>query len=141
MADLALVTSTQLEIDATSLIPQAQVTSVAEAALSKGDVAVLDATTGKFQKADADADSAPAACYLILRTVATGEAVTGTRYARVTGFDLANLNFGAAAYLSATAGKIAESAPSGANSVILGYVEPIFANGATADKAFMFNTL
>lgn len=141
MADLALVTSTQLEIDATHLLPGAQVESVAEAAITKGNAVTLDATTGKFQKADADTDSVAATIYIALRTVAAGEALTASRYARVTGFNLANLNFNAPVYLSDTAGALCESAPSGANSVIVGYVVPIFANGATADKALQFGTI
>lgn len=139
MADLALVSASQLEIDATKLIVQAQLTLPAGVAIVRGQAISFNTTTGLWQLADADVELTAGQVYIALRTVNAKDSLTGSQYAVVSGFNLSQA-LGAIIYLSNTAGAFGDAA--GTTSIPVGRVVPVFGAGAvTPDKAVRFNML
>jgi len=100
MADLSLVTEDTLSLEKSYV----QLTLVASEAIDAGEVLCIDPTTGKW--ALADSDDVDQLLYMAMKSVASGESVTGVHQGVVDGFDLSELDYGAPVYLSDTAGAI-----------------------------------
>ena len=102
-ADLALVTANKVSPVGAPLI---QLTLVCGADITAGDMVVINKTTGKWAKADANVVDLDDEVFLALLTRKTGMPLTAIRKGIVDGFDLSALNYGQRVYLSATAGKL-----------------------------------
>lgn len=103
-------------------------------ALTAGTLVVLDTTTGRWVKAAATSAAAGRDWYMVRKTVAAGEFVTGYKGGAVEGFNLDSLDFRAPVYMSDTAGELADAA--GTVSIIVGVVRNAGGNrpGTVPDK-------
>lgn len=131
MADLALVTSDYVNVDTLTV---QQHTGIAAEAITAGAPVLFD-TNGKWINADANASGKEGAWGIATRTVAAGQSLTVVRRGLMSGWDLSSQAFGAAVYVSNTAGALADAA--GSASVQVAHVVPVHGTGtnATADKA------
>jgi hypothetical protein len=130
MADLALVTADTLHI----VESIEQMTGIAGVAISAGQIIRPDATTGKWALSDANNAADVLCSYMATKTAAAGTGLTGLKRGTVDGFDLAALNYGVPAYISDTAGALADAA--GTTSKVAGQVVPAFSQrlGTAPDK-------
>jgi len=104
MADLALATDEEIGI----LSDWAEIlTAPAGVALSSGDVVTIDASTGKFILADANVADIDGPVFIAIKDAVAGLAVDCVRRGLVSGFDLSAMDYGDRAYLSSTAGDLA----------------------------------
>lgn len=118
MADLT-VTAAQVAVVRPE---QAEVvTLITGVTVTAGQAVYVVAATGKAALADANA-SAPAPQFkgIALTGGANGQAINVLKKGYVTGFDLSGMNYGAKAYLSDTAGALADAA--GTATVTVGQV-------------------
>ena len=113
MADLAL--ETDVEIGLLSQLAEI-VTAPALVALTSGDVVTLDASTGKFSKADANVADIDGPVFVVIKDATAGLAADAVKRGIISGFDLSALDYGDRVFLSATAAKIA-TAQAGVNEV------------------------
>jgi hypothetical protein len=130
MADLALVTADTLNV----VESIEQQTGIAGVAITAGQIVRPHATTGLWALSDANNAADVENSYMALRTVAAGVGLTALKRGVVDGFDLSGLNYGVNAYLSDTAGALADAA--GSNSKIAGQVIPAHSQrlGTAPDK-------
>jgi hypothetical protein len=132
MADIALTANrvspvNEFEYEAWTLI--------AGATITRGQAVAINATTGKAVVADASTGAANNVRGIALNGAAAGEAVTIMTHGSLYGFTLAG-NYDSAAYLSNTAGALADAA--GDVSVVVGRVRPMH-DGATPTKVLYVN--
>jgi hypothetical protein len=130
MADLSITASRVALVQS----PRPPRSFPAGGTITAGD-AVYQDTAGKVQRASAGADATENPIGIALRSVVSGEAVTiaGPDAAVDIGDALGGVAFGAAVFLSNTAGALADAA--GSASVEMGRVESVFSQtSGTADK-------
>lgn len=108
----------------------------AGADLTIGQAVYID-TNGKVQVADADATGKKQFRGIALRTVSSGDAVSVLHEGEIGGFTVSGMNGDAIAYLSNTAGKLADAA--GSTSVACGRVVAL-TNGPTNTKVLRIFT-
>lgn len=97
---------------------------VAGATITAGQVVRFN-TSGKLALADADAgSSAEIACGVALNGGGAGQAISVLKSGHVAGFTVSSMAYGAAAYLSDTAGALAD-APSTTNAIRFGSIVPL----------------
>lgn len=118
MADLALATAGYLNVEES----KQQLTLPAAEAITIGQAVRIDASTGKFTKANGTTAAEARIYGIAVKTVAAGEAVTAVRKGVLDGYDLDSLNYDAAVYLSDTDGTLADAA--GTVSTVVGRVVP-----------------
>lgn len=123
MADIALTTANRVEVVGN---PIRQSTKVAGEAIIAGAPIVQNAS-GKWVNSDANGagvlDNVEA---IALRTVGSGESLTGLSEGRLEGYNLSAQAFGATIYVSDTVGLLADAA--GTKSLIVGNVEAVGSN-------------
>ena len=121
MANLSLVTANKVEI----VESFEQMTLPTAEAVNPGQVARLDASTGKFTKGNASSAAEEAIYGIATGAVANtaGTPVTAIRKGVLDGFDLSGLDYWDPVYLSATDGALAD-APDDYGDTIIGRVIP-----------------
>lgn len=138
MADLALITANKVEV----VESFEQMTLPTAETVHPGQVARLDASTGKWTKGNATS-ATEAACYGIAvggRANVAGEPITVIRRGVLDGFDLSGLDYGDPVYLSLTDGALTDASPgSYGEDVLVGKVIPSFGTtlGTAADKLLL----
>lgn len=133
MADINLVTANKVNI----VESIKQLTAPAAEAITAGMAMRLDTASGKFTKAKATDAAEARVKWLAVKTVATGEAVTGIENGVMDGYDLSGLAYDAPVYLSDTDGRLADAA--GTVSTVIGRVIPGTATtlGTALDKLLL----
>lgn len=118
MADISVVTANKVEV----VQSIEQLTLPAAEAISAGAPVRLDTSTGRFTKANGTTAAEARIFGIATRTVQAGEALTALRKGIMDGFNLADLAYDAAVYLSDTDGRLADAA--GTVSTVVGRVVP-----------------
>jgi hypothetical protein len=135
MAAVSLVTAGTLNI----VSSETQFTAPFAESVNVGQCVRLDATTGKWTKANATDSTENRIIGILVSRDAAGAVGTVVRKGVLNGFDLAPLNFGAYLYLSDTDGTVADAA--GTVSTLIGRVVSGFSTtlGTTSDKLFFLD--
>lgn len=121
MADLTLVTANKVEI----VESFEQMTLPTAETVHPGQVARLDASTGKFTKGNASSATEEAIYGIATGGVANvaGQPITAIRHGVLDGFDLSGLDYWDPVYLSFTDGALAD-APDDYSDLVIGRVIP-----------------
>lgn len=135
MAAVSLTTAGKLNI----VRSDSQFTGTFAESCSVGQPVRLDASTGKWTKANATDTTENRVIGILVSKDAAGAVGTVVRKGIVDGFALSSLNYGVSLYLSDTDGTVADAA--GTTSVVLGRVVPGFGTttGTAADKLFFID--
>jgi hypothetical protein len=109
MADLALVTANKVEV----VESFEQMTLPTVETVHPGQVARLDASTGRFTKGNASSSTEVAAYGIAVGGVANvaGQPVTVIKRGVLDGFDLSGLDYGDPVFISVTDGALTDTTP------------------------------
>lgn len=129
MADLALVTANKFNV----VESFEQATLPCDEAITAGMAVRIATATGKFTKGNATTAAEGAVYGIATKTTSAGMPVTAIRRGVVTGYNLTDLDYWEAVYLSDTDGMFAEST-AGTLDIVVGRVIP--ATGVTLGTAY-----
>jgi hypothetical protein len=130
---MAAITVTAADVGLVRAEENGLLTGPVNEAIDAGEYVVQDPTTGHLELGDASALSTATHGGVAVATVAAGQYLTAVRDGLVDlGDALDGLNHGDAVFLSNTAGGLDDA--TGTVTKRIGFVEGVFANGATADK-------
>jgi len=118
MADINLVTANKVNV----VESIEQLTLPAAEAITAGMGMRLDTINGKFTKANASAAGEARVKWIAVKSVSTGEPVTGIKRGVLDGYDLSGMDYDADVFLSDTDGRLADAA--GTVSTKIGRVLP-----------------
>lgn len=118
MSDIALNTADKVEVVESRI----QMTLPTNEAVTAGMAVRIDASTGKFTKANGTTTTENRIYGIATKTVASGMPLTAVRKGVMDGWDLSSLNYDAPVYLSDTDGRLGDGA--GTVSTVVGRVIP-----------------
>ena len=139
MASLSLVTADRIHV----VESIEQHTAPASVAITAGTLVSIDATTGKFVKADADGAGTLAIVYgVATKTTAAGAALTAVRKGVISGWDLSAVSYWVNVLAADTAGEVtvtSSESNGGSADVVIGRVIGVFDHliGGTPTKAVL----